>query len=294
MKYATLFSFFGLLVSAGPLPAELSEPPTDNRRIVTIGGAATEIVFALGAGDSVVGVDQSSQYPKMVRELPSVGYVRTISAEGVLALEPDLVVATAALAPENARRQIEAVGVELLMVPDPKAPEDLYAAIEQIGEHLDRPGAAKRVTAEIRSAMESRTPLNPAPGVLFLMRSPGQDALVAAGTGTKAEAVIELAGGRNVVDSHRSYRPISTESLAVLQPAIILIGVAETATLDENAQADLRADILENKAWQSVPAVRSEQVHIVPLGATLSFGTRLGTAVGQLNQTFRKAAARAN
>jgi len=138
--------------------------------------------------------------------------------------------------------------------------------------------------------MKERKPLDPAPRVLFLMRSPGQDSLVAAGTGTKAEAVIELAWGRNVVDSHRSYRPISTESLVVLRPDVIVIGVAETASLDEAAEAALRADILENGAWQSVPAVQSEEVHIVPLGATLSFGTRLGSAVAELNRIFEKAA----
>lgn len=293
MKYPLFLSFINPLLLAATVAAETTKPSAtavDELRLVTIGGAATEIVFALGAGASVVGVDQSSQYPEAVCQLPSVGYVRTISAEGVLSLEPDLVVATSALAPENARQQLEAVGVELLIVPDPKSPDELFAGIDQIGERLKRTSAAEREAAKLRAAMKERKTLDPAPRVLFLMRSPGQDTLVAAGTGTKAEGVIELAGGRNVVNTHRSYRPISTESLLVLQPDVILVGVAETVYLDEMAQATLRAEILENDAWQSVSAVQSKQVHIVPLGATLSFGTRLATAVTEVNRIFVKAA----
>jgi len=289
MNQAKLFSTFAVTASLASLTAGPTERLPGDLRLVTIGGAATEIVFALGAGASVVGVDQSSQYPERVRDLPSVGYVRAISAEGVLALEPDLVVATSALAPENARRQIEAVGVELLIVPDPHSPETLYTAIEQIGKRLGKVREAAEETAKLRAAMRKQSELNSTPKVLFLMRSPGQDSLVAAGIGTKAEAAIELAGGRNVVDSHRSYRPISTESLVVLQPDIILVGVAETALLDEKTSGALRTDLLENRAWQSVPAVQTGQVHVVPLGATLSFGTRLGTAVADLNRIFQEA-----
>jgi len=289
MNQAKLFSTFAVIASLASLTAGPTERLPGDLRLVTIGGAATEIVFALGAGASVVGVDQSSQYPERVRDLPSVGYVRAISAEGVLALEPDLVVATSALAPENARRQIEAVGVELLIVPDPHSPETLYTAIEQIGKRLGKVREAAEETAKLRAAMRKQSELNSKPKVLFLMRSPGRDSLVAAGIGTKAEAAIELAGGRNVVDSHRSYRPISTESLVVLQPDIILVGVAETALLDEKTSGALRTDLLENRAWQSVPAVQTGQVHVVPLGATLSFGTRLGTAVADLNRIFQEA-----
>ena len=74
-------------------------------RIVTVGGAATEIVFALERGDDVVGVDLSSTFPESVRDLPQVGYVRSISAEGVLALEPkeDAEVARAAVQPQQAQ-----------------------------------------------------------------------------------------------------------------------------------------------------------------------------------------------
>ena len=78
----------------------LAEPSAKiDKRIVTIGGAATEIVFALGAGSSIVATDLSSIYPPQARELPMVGYVRNISPEGVLSMEPDLVIATGALGP---------------------------------------------------------------------------------------------------------------------------------------------------------------------------------------------------
>ena len=63
-------------------------------RIITIGGTATELVFALGAGEKVVAVDQSSVFPEEIKSLPQIGYIRAISAEGVLALKPTKIITT--------------------------------------------------------------------------------------------------------------------------------------------------------------------------------------------------------
>ena len=85
-------------------------------RIVSIGGPVTEIVYALGAGDQVVGVDTSSTFPEAATRLPQVGYQRRLSAEGVLSLQPDVVLATSDAGPPAALEQLKAV-VELVEVP---------------------------------------------------------------------------------------------------------------------------------------------------------------------------------
>ena len=101
----------------------------ETQRIVTVGGAATEIVFALGVGESVVATDLSSIYPPEARELPMVGYVRNVSPEGILSMEPDLVIATGAFGPPTARQTMERLDVKTLWLPKLLSAEDLRLSI---------------------------------------------------------------------------------------------------------------------------------------------------------------------
>lgn len=251
-------------------------------RLVTLGGAATEIVFELGAGSEVVGVDQSSRYPEQVRELPNVGYVRAISAEGVLALEPTLVVATSDLGPPNAVAQLQATGVRLLTVDAPDSPESLYNAVTLIGETLSRRETAERLNTHLRERFAARTEIVEPPRVVFLMQTPGVGELTAAGRQTKADAVIALAGGRNVVQSHLGYRALSAEALLMLDPEVILVGQVEGMPRPEPQ--------LNGPLWEHLTAVAEGRVHTVPLGRTLGFGVRAAEAILALNQLFSEVA----
>lgn len=255
----------------------------ESARIISVGGAATEIVFALNRGDDVVGVDLSSTYPPSATELPQVGYIRSISAEGVLALEPTQIVTTADIGPPNALAQIKSSGVPTSIIPSPKSPGELYKAIDFLGNELGQSEAASKLKTKIESQLGRIESLDTKPKVLFLMSSPGSGSLSAAGLGTKAEAMIALAGGENIIKSHPGYKSISSEAMMVLQPDVILIGLAEGMPHNEKS---ILAGVLDNTAWQNVPAVREKRVHLVPLGQTLSFGVRMGDAALELNQLF--------
>ncbi|MDQ8206259.1 ABC transporter substrate-binding protein [Coraliomargarita sp. SDUM461003] len=281
MKASTFKKISCQLIALTLTAAALSAEST--ARIVTVGGAATEIVFALNRGDDVVGVDLSSTYPQAATKLPQVGYVRSISAEGVLALEPTHIVGTSDIGPANALNQIKASGVPTSVIPSPGSPEDLYQAIQVLGEELEQTEAATQLKSKIESQLASIQKLETKPKVVFFMSSPGLGHLNAAGRGTKATAMIELAGGENVIRSHPGYKSISHEALVALQPDIILIGLAEGMPHNETRILD---GVLHNAAWQNVPAVREKQVHTVPLGRTLSFGVRVGEAALELNQLF--------
>ena len=99
------------------LPAQ-SQPAADTSRIVTLGGSVTEIVYALGAGDQVVGVDASSVYPEAATEKPSVGYFRQLPAEGVLSLDPSLVLALEGTGPPTVLDQLRSAGVRVEVISD--------------------------------------------------------------------------------------------------------------------------------------------------------------------------------
>ena len=105
------------LLLAAALAVAVS-PAAAAERIVSLGGAVTEILFALGEGPKVVARDTTSAYPDAVWDLPDVGYIRSLSAEPILSFEPDLVVASDQSAPRTALDQVASAGVPVVLVPD--------------------------------------------------------------------------------------------------------------------------------------------------------------------------------
>lgn len=273
-----------VFAAAAVSPARSAE---DLPRVVTIGGAATEIVWALGAGDAVVAVDLSSTYPPEVRQLPQVGYVRSISPEGVLSMEPGLVVATGALGPPAARRMMERLEVPTIWLPDPDEVEDFRRSVRAVADELGREEKAEALLEEVEArlaeaAQRASRWSGEEPAVLFLLEPPGASSGgMAAGAGTRAEELIRLAGGRNVVDSFSGFQPISRESLLALDPDVILVARSEN---HGGSPASIEA-LRGSESLAGVTAVREDAVHGVPLD-DLAFGPRLGEAVLRWNGLF--------
>ncbi len=256
-------------------------------RIVTIGGAATEIVFALGAGEQVVARDMSSVYPPESQSLPEVGYVRMIPAEGVLSMRPDTIIATPELGPPNALQQLKRSGADVLVLPEVKDASSLQAAVTAVGQTIDRPDQARELNAAIQAHFEAIQKIEATPRVVLFMQTPGSGNFIAGGARTKADAIIRLAGGTNAASEHFGYKPLSREALLVLQPDVILFATVDDQPKDRDA-ADAFAD---SPAWKALPAVQNGHVYTVPLSKTLGFGPRLGEATRQLNGYFVAAAA---
>ncbi|RYE82810.1 MAG: hemin ABC transporter substrate-binding protein, partial [Myxococcales bacterium] len=119
------------------------------RRLVTVGGAITEIVYALGLGGEVVAADTSSIFPPEATKLPQVGYQRALSAEGVMALKPTLVLASHDAGPPVALEQIKAAGVEVVVIPGPPTIEGAQAKVRAVGQRLGRTSEAEALAARI-------------------------------------------------------------------------------------------------------------------------------------------------
>ncbi len=255
------------------------EAGEDPSRIVTIGGAATEIVWALGEGDRVVAVDQSSTWPPEVRMLPQVGYVRSISPEGVLSMEPDLVVATGALGPPPARKMMDRLSVPVVWLPDPDSPEDLRISIDRVAAALGQEERGRqlwsRVKRQLRAVSRSSGAEGDKPQVLFLLEPPGVDSGgMAGGAGSRADSLIGLAGGRNAAGEFSGFQPISREGLLRMNPDVILVAESEG---HGGSPAEIQA-LRESPVLAAVAAVRGNAVYGVPLD-DLAFGPRLGEVV---------------
>ena len=259
-----------LLITLISLPAQVH-----SAGLVSIDGALTEIVYALGAEDRLVGVDTTSVYPEAAQSLPQVGYMRQLSAEGILSLQPDLVLATRDAGPEPVFEQLRAAGVQVVRIEAYHTLEGVLDKVMQVGRALQLPDTAEQLATRIRAQagpLLAAIPDSPS-ATLFLMGS-GNHGLMAAGQETRAQAFLQLVGADNVAE-YRGYRPIGQEGAVLMQPEVVLAGFsAQPGGGAENA------GLL--KTLGATPAAKHQRIHTVDLGKTLGFGPRIGEVLAEV------------
>ena len=284
MKHTQLSGISIIIWSAVAIAAtETEKKPLDTSRIVTLSGAITETVYALGAGHRVVGVDVSSSYPDTVNQLPKVAYHRRLSAEGVLSLAPTLVIATSESGPPEAVQQLEQAGVALLIVPYKPTVESALAKIERIATALGTKEAGAALIARTREELDQARLAHPAEEaksrVLFIYAR-SQGTLMVAGQDTGADAIIALAGGITAVQGYADYKPLTTEAVVAAAPDVILL-------MDSGLESIGGPEGL----WQLpglalTPAGKQGRVLSLNGLMLLGFGPRLGQAALALNQAL--------
>lgn len=272
MRRLTFLVAAGLAVATAALAAS-------PQRIVSAGGSTTEIVVALGARELLVGVDTTSLYPASVTELPNVGYVRQLSAEGLLSLRPDMVLAGSEAGPATALDQARAAGVEIVTMSEGYTAETVAAHIETVGRALGREAEAARVLDAFKSdiaAVEADIArISEKPRVLFILQT-GRGASMVSGTGTAAHAMIELAGGVNAITGYRGYKPFSAEAAAIAAPDVILM---TDQTVDAIGGGD---SVLSAAAFAATPAGRNGRLVTMDALYLAGFGPRLAHALHDL------------
>ncbi|MBP5958966.1 ABC transporter substrate-binding protein [Pseudomonas anatoliensis] len=271
----------GLLVSHQAAAADLPQ------RWVSAGGALSEWVSALGGESKLVGVDTTSQHPQALKALPSIGYQRSLSAEGILSLRPDILIGTEEMGPPPVLAQVKAANVRVeLFSAQPDLPT-LEKNVSHLGQLL---GAEKQATQLLQSyqqqldAQKTRVTdaqsRQKAPGVLLLLGHAGGKPLIA-GKDTAADWLLEQAGGRNLA-THTGYKPFSVESLASLDPEVLVF--SDRALTGEAAKVAL---FKENPILNASRAAKAGRV--LELDPTLlvgGLGPRLPAALKTLSDGF--------
>jgi iron complex transport system substrate-binding protein len=195
-------------------------------RIVSIGGAITEILYALGFEDRLAGVDATSLYPPAaLRDKPNVGYMRQLSAEGVLGLNPSLVLAVQGSGPKETMDVLDAAKVPLVLVPETFSEAGLLDKIKLVGHAMGADPQAecltKAVTSDLTQLRELRTRVTKPVRVMFIMSLLNGRAM-AAGQNTAANEIIQLAGGVNAIDGYDGYKIINDEAIVAARPDVVL------------------------------------------------------------------------
>lgn len=248
-------------------------------RIVSVGGDLTEIIYALGAGERIVATDSTSVYPEAANETAKVGYVRRLSAEGVLSVEPDLIMISGAARPEEALAQIRASGVDLVEMEADYTIEGIIEKTRAVAKALDMEAEGAAFADEIESdwneAKAVIAELDVAPSMLFFAAPPKGDAR-GAGTETAAHGVIELLGGRNVFADHAGYKALSLEAAVAADPDIILV---------MSHHADRMGGVekvYQHPALSLTTAAKERRIFFVDQVAVMQFGPRTPKAIADL------------
>ncbi|WGS54831.1 ABC transporter substrate-binding protein [Paraburkholderia sp. D15] len=282
----------GALLLGAFAPGAFAQPP---RRVIVVGGALAEIIYALGAQGNassvLVGADTTCSYPAAARALPKVGYQRALSAEGLLSLRPDLILASAEAGPPNVLAQVKQAGVPVVSFAEQHDVDSVRDKITGIAKALDANPQGDTLLASFNGDWQrardtvAASPLArraQAPRVLFVLNHTGNGAMVA-GQRTAADAMLAYAGARNAMQGFSGYRPLSAEALISAAPDLIL-------TTDEGLSAvGGTAAMLASPGFAATPAGRNKRVVALDALFLLGFGPRLPAAVTTLNQKLQEA-----
>ncbi|MCX5495068.1 ABC transporter substrate-binding protein [Kaistia dalseonensis] len=253
----------------------------DAKRIVSIGGAVTEIIYALGAGDRVIARDSTSFYPAEVTQKPDVGYMRALSAEGVLSVKPDLIIAVDGAGPKEAIELLEAAAVPMVVVPEHYSAAGIVEKVTLVADVLGEQEKGKALATRIESqfatldAALAKIPADQRKKAVFLM-SLASDKPLAAGSGTAGNAIIGLAGAINPMAGIPGYKPASDEALAAAQPASIIM------MNRPGADAPDADKIFAVPALAATPAAASKALIVMDGLYLLGFGPRTADAARDL------------
>lgn len=261
-----------LAALAAPLLAArrgLAAPPA---RIVSVGGAVTETVFALGAGPRIVAVDVTSRFPAAVAGLPQVGYMRALAPEGLISLQPDLLLLSADAGPPQTIAVLRAAGAPIRTVPEEHGAEGIVRKIEAVAEAIGVDGGAlARAVRADWQALDAPIAAIPPVRAMFVL-SAARGAPLVAGGRTQADAMLRAAGAVNVVRGFDGYRPLSAEAAAQLAPEAVVMmshGLAEAGGV---------AALIAIPALAVTPVARNRRVLSVEGSYTPGFGPRAAHA----------------
>jgi iron complex transport system substrate-binding protein len=261
--------------------AATSAHAADTSRIVSVGGAVTEILYALGADKNIVAVDTTSFYPLRAQtEKASVGYMRALSAEGVLGLRPSLIIATEGAGPKETMSVLEAAKVPLIVVPDHHDGDGIIEKIQIIAKAVGAEARGNCMIETVKNDLDSLAKLRPqikAPErVMFVLSLVNGRAMVAGGH-TAADGVIKMTGAINAVTDYDGYKPISDEAVVAAKPDVIL---AMAHGGPNHVEA---AELFALPAFSATPAANTNRFIAIDGLSLLFFGPRTARAARELS-----------
>jgi len=254
---------------------------TDASRILSIGGDITEIVYALGAGARIVGVDATSQFPaQALKEKKSVGYMRALSSEGVISVNATLVLASERSGPPEVVKTLKTTSVPYVEVPDRHSAAGIADKVrliaQAIGAEAEGEKVVQQVVADFAALDAARARIKRPLRALFVLGVQNGRATVG-GQDTSADAILKLAGADNVATAINGFRPLPNEAIVELAPEAI-VAMRRSSSVDAHDVEQLFA----LKGIESTPAGVNRRLIMMDALYLLGFGPRAPAAAREL------------
>ncbi len=278
---AVALTVAALVLPGQPLFAEGTGSP-DSSNVVAIGGSVTEIVYALGEDKRLIARDSTSIFPVEAASLPDVGYMRALSPEGVLSVNPELILMLEGSGPQETVDVLRKSGVAMADVPEAYTAEGIIKKVRVVGEVLGveakadaLAGKLEQDLAEAQRAAESRTS---GVRVLFVLSTKG-GRILAAGSDTAANGILALAGVENATSGFSGYKILSDEAIVSAAPDVVLM-MDRHGDGEDAASSDA---IFDHPAVAQTPAGKNRRLVRMNGQLLLGFGPRTAEAVRELS-----------
>ena len=250
-------------------------------RIVSANGTLSEILVGLGLEKQIVGVDVTSTFPASLEKLPKIGHNRTISAEGILALNPDVIVYTdqSMLAPAVVK-QLNSSGKKLVEFKHEYSKDGAIRLIREVGAYFNAQAQAEKMVKTLQADL-AKVPSPANPKKLLFIYARGAGTLMVSGTGTSLDKMFALAGHKNAVSGFTDFKPLTAESLITANPDVLILfssGLESLEGID---------GLLKVPGVASTSAGKNRRIVTMDGQFLTGFGPRLGKAAIELSQKVK-------
>lgn len=192
------------------------------QRIVSLNGNISEMLCALGLEQQIVGVDVTSTYPVSLASKPKVGHNRNISAEGIMSLQPTLVLGVDNQLNPSLPEQLKAVNLKTEIFKQEYTAAGIRNLLNNVASATGSTGKAPAILQQFDKQMAALPSIKSDKKVLFIYAR-GAGTLMVSGTGTPIASMIQLAGAKNAVTDFADFKPLTAEAMVAANPDIILL-----------------------------------------------------------------------
>ena len=228
MNKILFFIFISITTILYSQNTNYSNSSLNSSRVVVAGGSIAEIIYFLNLQNKIVGADVTSVFPSDLQKLPSIGYVRNLSTEGILSLNPTLVIGEDDMGPPHVIKQLKAAKIDLEIVPEEPTTEGILKKIQYVGKILginevNNLSIYKDKVREVKNLNKlKQNNLREKIKIMLVLSMKGSSPVIA-GQGTSGDAFIKMIGGENIFSSVEGWKAVTLESIIKEDPHFIII-----------------------------------------------------------------------
>lgn len=250
-------------------------------RIVSLNGGITEVLYALGFENQIVGVDVTSTYPKGIKQKAlDLGHVRSVSLEQIIGLKPTIVLASDKDLNVEVIDKLKQANIRVETITQEQSVEGTKQLIKDVAT-IFKSDKYQELITNIEVQIQKVQPIEPKPKVLFIYAR-GAGTLMVAGTDTPMEKIIQIGGAENAIKDFSDFKPLTSEALINNNPDVILMfekGLESLGGID---------GVLQIQGVEQTNAGKNKKIIAMDGGFLTSFGVRVGEAAAELNAKLRQ------